>query len=49
LKTVDTDAKVRAMIRSKNLDQKNNNGFNILTGEPRNTISLPFHEKYNPI
>ena len=27
LKTVDTDAKVRAMIRSKNLDQKNNNGF----------------------
>lgn len=33
LQQVDHDAKVRALIRSKNLDQKNNNGFNILTGE----------------
>ena len=37
------------MMRSKNLDQKNNNGFNILTGEPRNMVSIPHHERYNPI
>jgi hypothetical protein len=40
---------VRAIIRSKNLDQKNNNGFNILTGEARSTLQVPFHERYNPI
>lgn len=33
LRQIDTDAKVRAMMRSKNLDNKNNSGFNILTGE----------------
>jgi hypothetical protein len=49
LKQIDDDAKVRALMRSKNLDQKNNNGFNILTGEVRNTVSVPFHERYNPI
>ena len=49
LKRVDDDAKVRAMMRSKNLDQKNNNGFNILTGEVRQTVNVPYHERYNPI
>lgn len=36
LRVIDNDAQVRAMIRSKNLDSKNNTGFNILTGELRN-------------
>jgi hypothetical protein len=36
-------------MRSKNLDQKNNCGFNILTGDNRQTISVPYHERYNPI
>lgn len=49
LKIFDDDAKVRAMMRSKNLDHKNNCGYNILTGENRSQISVPFHEKYNPI
>ena len=49
LKRFDDDAKVRALIRSKNLDQKNNCGFNILTGEQRLTVQVPQHEKYNPI
>jgi hypothetical protein len=33
LKQTDSDARVRALFRSKNLDSKNNNGFNVLTGE----------------
>ena len=49
LKRFDDDAKVRALIRSKNLDFKNNCGFNILTGEDRLKVNVPFHEKYNPI
>mmetsp|Transcript_44692 Transcript_44692/g.43298 ORF Transcript_44692/g.43298 Transcript_44692/m.43298 type:complete len:124 (+) Transcript_44692:326-697(+) len=49
LRQFDEDAKVRAMIRSKNLDVKNNCGFNILTGENRGQISIPHHEKYNPM
>ncbi|CDW76583.1 UNKNOWN [Stylonychia lemnae] len=49
LQQVDHDAKVRALIRSKNLDSKNNNGFNILTGEQRQTIVVPSHERYNPL
>jgi len=36
-------------MRSKNLDVKNNGGFNILTGDKREKISVPFHERYNPI
>lgn len=35
LKLTDNDARVRGMMRSKNLDSKNNSGFNILTGEHR--------------
>ena len=49
LRQMDADAKVRAMMRSKNLDQKNNCGFNVLTGEQRNSVQVPFHERYNPI
>lgn len=49
LKQLDEDAKVRAIMRSKNLEQKNNTGFNILTGEQRRMIQVPHHERYNPI
>jgi hypothetical protein len=38
LQKVDNDARVRALMRSKALDQKNNNGFNLITGEERNKI-----------
>ena len=49
LKVVDNDAKVRAMIRTKNLDHKNNCGFNILTGEQRPSVQVLAHERYNPL
>eukprot|EP00347_Sterkiella_histriomuscorum_P020572 403337291 len=49
LKQIDNDARVRAMMRSKNLEHKMNTGYNILTGETRQFIQLPHHEKYNPI
>jgi hypothetical protein len=49
LKVVDSDAKVRAMMRSKNLEHKMNSGYNILTGESRQFIQVPPHERYNPM
>jgi hypothetical protein len=33
LREIDGDAKVRALMRSKNLEQKNNSGYNIITGD----------------
>jgi peptidoglycan hydrolase CwlO-like protein len=35
VKEIDNDAMVRALLRSKVLDKKNNGGYNILTGEAR--------------
>ncbi len=49
LKQIDYDSKVRALIRTKNLDKKNNCGFNVITGEDRFKISVPFHDRYNPV
>jgi len=49
LKNIDQDARVRALMRSKNLDGKNNTGFNVITGEDRFKIAVPHHERYNPI
>lgn len=49
LKQFDDNAKVRALIRSKNLDIKNNCGYNILTGDHRTQVTVPYHDKYNPI
>ena len=40
---------VRALLRSKVLDKKNNGGYNILTGEARPPVKVPPHERYNPI
>ena len=45
----DNDSHVRAMIRAKNLNDKNNGAYNILTGEQRQGIQVPAHERYNPI
>ena len=49
LKAIDNDCMVRALLRSKVLDQKNNGGYNILTGEARAKVVVPAHERYNPI
>lgn len=49
LKNLDNDAMVRALMRSKVLDQKNNGEYNILTGTGRPPIPVPSHNRYNPI
>ncbi len=49
LKQVDDDARVRALMRTKVLDKKNNNSYNPITGEDRFKINVPHHERYNPI
>ena len=48
LKQIDNDAQVRALMRSKVLDKKNNGEYNILTGTSRPPIAVPRHERYNP-
>lgn len=49
LMQVDQDAKVRALMRTKALDARNNTQFNVITGEDRFRINIPHHERYNPI
>ncbi len=49
LMQVDQDAKVRALMRTKALDARNNTQFNVITGEDRFKINIPHHERYNPI
>ncbi len=48
LKKRDDDAKVRALVRSKNIDMRSNCGYNILTGDQRPGVNVPSHEVYNP-
>lgn len=48
LKMRDDDAKVRALVRSKNIDMRSNCGYNVLTGDQRSGIEVPPHEIYNP-
>lgn len=36
-------------MRAKNLNDRGNGGFDILTGAERNRIQVPPHEKYNPM
>ena len=43
LKNIDGDAEVRALLRSKVLDKKNNGQYNILTGSERPPIPVPHH------
>ena len=49
LQNLDNDAMVRALCRSKVLDQKNNGQYNILTGVQRPLVPVPHHDRYNPI
>ena len=49
LKRIDGDAQVRALMRSKILDRKNNGAYNILTGSERPPIPVPHHDRYNPV
>ena len=49
LATLDNDAMVRALMRSRILDQKNNGSYNVVTGAERSKIPVPHHERYNPI
>jgi hypothetical protein len=48
LKKRDDDAKVRALMRSKNIDMRANCGYNVLTGDQRSGVYVPPHEVYNP-
>lgn len=48
LKKRDDDAKVRALVRSKNIDMRSNCGYNVLTGDQRAGVNVPPHEVYNP-
>lgn len=48
LKKRDDDAKVRALVRSKNIDMRSNCGYNVLTGDQRPGVYVPPHEAYNP-
>jgi hypothetical protein len=36
-------------MRAKNINDKSNGSYNILTGEHRTGINVPQHERYNPI
>ena len=45
----DEDCRVRALMRAKNINDKSNGSYNILTGAERNRIQVPAHERYNPI
>ena len=36
-------------MRAKNINDKSNGGYNILTGQERDRIQVPQHERYNPI
>ena len=49
LAQVEDDARVRALIRARNMNDKGNGRFNILTGEEKGGVQVPTHERYNPI
>jgi len=48
LKERDEDLRVRGLLRSKNVDMRNNSGYNVLNGGERVSIDLPQHRVYNP-
>ena len=49
LQNYDEDCRVRALMRAKNINDKGNGQYNILTGGNRDRIQVPEHERYNPI
>jgi hypothetical protein len=48
LRQRDEDARVRALLRSKNLDVRSNSGFNLINGADRLGINVPHHNVYYP-
>lgn len=48
LKQRDDDAKVRALMRSKNIDTRSNCGYNPVNGDNRRSVDVPQHRHYNP-
>ena len=48
LKQRDEDMRVRALIRSKNIDVRSNCGYNPINGSERRGIDVPIHERYFP-
>jgi hypothetical protein len=44
----DQDAKIRSLMRSKNIDTLGNSGFNMINGEQRRSVDVPNHPLYNP-
>ena len=48
LKQRDDDAKVRALMRSKNIDARSNCGYNLVNGGNRRSVDVPQHRVYNP-
>ena len=48
LKERDDDSKVRALMRSKNIDTRANCGFNLVNGQERRSVEVPNHRIYNP-
>lgn len=48
LKQRDEDNRVRQMLRSKHIDMRNNQPYNVLNGGDRMSIDLPTHKVYNP-
>ena len=40
--------KVRAMMRSKNIDVRSNCGYNLVNGSERRSVDVPVHRMYNP-
>ena len=49
LQQLDEDSKVRALMRSKNIDVRSNCGYNVLTGDDRRAVDIPQNDKFNPV
>lgn len=49
LRQKDEDAKVRALMRSKNIDMRSNAGYNLTNGSDRRSVDVPNHKVYNPV
>ena len=48
LRQRDEAAKVRSLMRSKNIDTLGNAQFNLVTGDVRRGVEVPYHAQYNP-
>lgn len=48
LRQRDDAAKVRTLLRSKNIDSLGNAAYNLVSGEDRRRVEVPYHAYYNP-